>query len=57
MRKILMRRVPKKTNHRFQYKVMKDWSDVIVEVYSPRKGIGIVSVKELKKVESNNKVK
>lgn len=34
--RVLLKRVPKKTDHKLQTRMMEGWYDVIVETYAPR---------------------
>ena len=47
MAKILMKHVPIKIDKSIQHKVMRNWSESIVESHSTNKDIRIISVKEL----------
>lgn len=47
MVKTLMKRVPSKTDHGAQHKVMKNWSATIVETHAYYKEIEIFSAKEI----------
>lgn len=61
MIKVIMKRVPKKLDQSTQHKIVKNWSSVIVEMYSPNQSVKIVSAKEvgetLKKQPSNSETK
>ena len=46
MKKVIMKRVPKKIDYSTQHRIMKNWSAAIVETYSPNQPIKIVSAKE-----------
>ena len=61
MIKVIMKRVPKKLDQSTQHKIMKNWSSVIVETYSPTKSVKIISAKEVveaeKKQATNSEIK
>ena len=61
MARILLRRIPKKTDRANQQKAMKVWTTVIVEEYSPSKSIPIIAASEYRakaeKTETNMKGK
>lgn len=48
MAKILLKRVPKKTDKASQQRVMKEWSATIVEKYSAGRSIPICSANEIR---------
>lgn len=48
MVKIIMRRVPSKTDYNVQHKVIKRWCEVVVSDYVPKQEIHIISAKELR---------
>ncbi len=45
--KIMLKRVPTKTNHSSQHEIMKQWSATMVEAHSQNCNIEIISVSDL----------
>ena len=40
--RVILRRVPKKTNHVVQHKMMEGWYEVIVENYAPQNAVPVM---------------
>lgn len=40
--RVILKRVPKKTNNAIQHKMMESWYEVIVENYAPQKPVPII---------------
>ena len=61
MARILLRRVPKRTDKTSQQKAMKVWASVIVEEYAHRKNVPIIAASEYRakaeKTISNKTIK
>ena len=53
MIKVILKRVPKKTDHSAQHEIMKQWSATMVETHSQKCNIEIISAKELSRNKKN----
>lgn len=58
MQKILLKKVPKRTNHRKQCRTMQKWASLLALKYSAADDIPVISAKKyvIKKASINNRV-
>ena len=56
MKKVITNHVKKSLNINEQHDIMRKWSSVIVEGYSPNKPIKIISAKELSKLADTQRM-
>lgn len=52
--RILMKRVPRKTVKKEQYRIMRIWSNAIVKAYAQEQNMKVFSKKELSDIKKPN---
>lgn len=53
--RVILRRVPKKTNHVTQHKMMESWYEVIVEKYAPQNSVPVMRTGKTTSVAESKK--